>query len=405
MMTKNPINRRQFLRSNLAAAGGVLFAPLLPGLASANMKNDRILVVVELSGGNDGLNTVVPYTNDAYYNHRPNIAIKATDVLKLDDHFGLNPGMLGFERLWNSGELAIIHGCGYDNPSFSHFTSMAYWHTASPNSGDEFGWLGRLADVMAPQPVANMIINIGSRQSLAVNSRVHTPVVFDNPERFQRNGFMQERAVLDSVAAEAAAEEFDNPTRRYLNDVARSARSTSALVRRAWADYETPIDYGIAPIDLPKVAACIAHGLPTPLYHVSFRNNAFDTHVQQPALHRRLLSYACDGIHGFLRDVDRLGFGDRVMVLVYSEFGRRVPENANLGTDHGSANLMFLAGKLIKGGHYGTPPSLTELTDGDNLIHTVDFRQVYGTAIDGWLQQKVSAQVLKGQFPPLPVFV
>ena len=405
MTTKNPINRRQFLRSNLAAAGGVLFAPLLPGLASANMGNDRILVVVELSGGNDGLNTVVPYTNDAYYNHRPNIAIKATDVLKLDDHFGLNPGMLGFERLWNSGELAIIHGCGYDNPSFSHFTSMAYWHTASPNSGDEFGWLGRLADLMAPQPVANMIINIGSMQSLAVNSRVHTPVVFDNPERFQRNGFMQEREVLDSVTAEAAVEEFDNPTRRYLNDVARSARSTSALVRRAWANYQTPIDYGIAPIDLPKVAACIAHGLPTPLYHVSFRNNAFDTHVQQPALHRRLLSYACDGIHGFLRDVDRLGFGDRVMVLVYSEFGRRVPENANLGTDHGSANLMFLAGKEIKGGHYGTPPSLTELTEGDNLIHTVDFRQVYGTAIDGWLQQKAAAQVLKGQFPPLPVFV
>ncbi|MCZ6618036.1 MAG: DUF1501 domain-containing protein [Gammaproteobacteria bacterium] len=408
MTSTKPSNRRQFLRSNLAAAGGLLFAPLFPGPAKAgeNRKTDRILVVVELSGGNDGLNTVVPYTNDAYYNHRPNIAIKAQDVLKLDDRFGLNPGMLGFERLWNTGELAIVHGCGYDKPSFSHFTSMAYWHTASPNSGDEFGWLGRLADIMAPQPMANMIINIGSTQSLAVNSRVHTPVVFDNPERFQRNGFMQQRAVLDAVAPEVSetSAQFENPTRRYLNDVARSARSTSALVRRAWAEYKTPIDYGIGPIDLPKVAACIAHGLPTPLYHVSFRNNAFDTHVQQPALHRRLLSYACDGIHGFLRDVDRLGFGDRVVVLVYSEFGRRVPENANLGTDHGSANVMFLAGKRIKGGHYGTPPSLTELTDGDNLIHTVDFRRVYGTAIDGWLQQNASAQVLKGQFQPLPVF-
>ena len=270
---------------------------------------------------------------------------------------------------------------------------------------DRLLFVGRLADIMAPQPVANMLINIGSRQSLAVNSRVHTPVVFDNPERFQRNGFMQERAVLDSVASEVQSQEFDNPTRRYLNDVARSARVTSAIVRRAWADYETPIDYGIGPIDLPKVAACIAHGLPTPLYHVSFRNNAFDTHVQQPALHRRLLSYACDGIHGFLRDVDRLGFGDRVMVLVYSEFGRRVPENANLGTDHGSANLMFLAGKQIKGGHYGRPSSLTELTDGDNLIHTTDFRQVYATAIDGWLQQNAAAKVLKGQFSPLPVFL
>ncbi len=404
MTTHKSISRRDFLHTNLAVAGGMLFAPLLSGAADANLNNDRILVVVELSGGNDGLNTVVPYTNDAYYNHRPNIAIKASEVLRLDDDFGLNPGMLGFERLWNSGELAIVHGCGYDNPSFSHFTSMAYWHTASPNSGDEFGWLGRLADIMSPEPVANMLINIGSRQSLAVNSRVHTPVVFDNPERFQRNGFIQERAVLDSVS-EATSEEFDNPTRRFLNEVARSARSTSALVRRAWTDYQTPIDYGIAAMDLPKVAACISYGLPTPLYHVSFRNNSFDTHVQQPALHRRLLSYACDGIHGFLRDMDRLGFGDRVVVLVYSEFGRRVPENANLGTDHGSANLMFLAGKQIKGGHYGTPPSLTELTAGDNLIHTVDFRQVYATAIDGWLQANAAAQVLKGQFPPLPVFV
>ena len=409
MTSNKPVNRRQFLRSNLTAAGGMLLAPLLPGLANAKTisENERILVVVELSGGNDGLNTVVPYTNDAYYNHRPNIAIKASDVLKLDDDFGFNPGMLGFERLWNSGELAIVHGCGYDKPSFSHFTSMAYWHTASPNSGAEFGWMGRLADLMAPEAVANMLINIGSRQSLAVNSRIHTPVVFDNPERFQRSGFMQERAILDHVISEAEASpaEFDNPTLGYLNDVARSARSTSALVRRAWANYQTPIDYGIAPMDLPKVAACINHGLPTPLYHVSFRNNSFDTHVQQPALHRRLLSYACDGIHGFLRDVDRLGFGDRVVVLVYSEFGRRVPENANLGTDHGSANLMFLAGKQIKGGHYGTPPSLTELTDGDNLIHTVDFRQVYATAIDGWLKQNTAAQVLKGQFPPLSVFV
>lgn len=406
MKTEKKMSRRRFLEANLAAAGGAVLMPLLPRLTQARDANDRILVVVELSGGNDGLNTVVPYTNDAYYRHRPGIAIQPSDVLKLDDDFGLNPGMLGFERLWKSGDLAIVHGCGYANPSFSHFTSMAYWHMATPNSGDEFGWLGRLADAMAPATADNMLINIGSTQSLAVKSRTHTPIVFDDPQRFQRNGFVQAQRVLDSVAGRPQQNPGGllNPTRRFLNNVARSARSTSALVRRAWADYDTPIDYGIAPLDLPKVAACIASGLPTPIYHVSVRNNAFDTHVQQPALHRRLLSYACDGIHGFIRDIERLGFGDRVTVMVYSEFGRRVPENANLGTDHGSANVMFLAGKGVKGGHYGEPPSLTELTEGDNLIHTLDFRSVYATAIEGWLRQKVGDEVLKGSFATLPVY-
>ena len=172
--------RRKFLQ--LAAAASLLLAPVGRSLGRAATDDDRILVVVELSGGNDGLNTVVPYADDAYYNHRPTISIKPQDLLKCDDHFGFNPGMLGFERLWQSGDLAIIHGCGYENPSFSHFTSMAYWHTAAPNSGDEFGWIGRLADAMDTRP--NSIINIGSTQSLAVKSRFHTPVVFDDPERF-----------------------------------------------------------------------------------------------------------------------------------------------------------------------------------------------------------------------------
>jgi uncharacterized protein (DUF1501 family) len=191
--------------------------------------------------------------------------------------------------------------------------------------------------------------------------------------------------------------------RDYLRDVDRSAQASAALVRRAWQNYQTPVDYGIAPMDLPKVAACIQAGLDTQLYHVSFRNNSFDTHVQQPALHRRLLSYACDGIHGFVRDLQRMGQADRVVVMVYSEFGRRVPENANLGTDHGSANVMFLIGQPVNGGHYGKQPSLTELVNGDNLAHTTDFRQVYATAIQGWLGVD-AGPVLFGDFTPFDVF-
>ena len=396
------LNRRKFL-SNAAIASGAALSPWR--LALGDSKNsgadsDRILVVVELSGGNDGLNSIVPYADDAYYHHRPSIGIKKPDLLRLDDHFGFNPGMLGFERLWQSGDLAIVHGCGYDNPSFSHFTSMANWHTAAPNGGDEYGWMGRLADSMNPRATPNSIIGVGSTQSLAVKSQYQTPVVFDDPSRFQRDGFVQQTDILNSISIADNA----NATRRYLNQVASGALASSSLIRDAWEHYQTPVDYGIAPMDLPKVAACINKGLATRLYHVSFRNNAFDTHVQQPALQRRLLSYACDGIHGFVRDLERLGLSDRVAVMVYSEFGRRVPENANLGTDHGSANVMFFAGSAVNGGHYGEMPSLTDLTPGDNLKLTTDFREVYATAINGWLQQKSANQVLKASFKPLPVF-
>ncbi len=404
-------NRRSLLKGGIATTAALATAPVLRRRAWAVPRRDeegRILVVVELSGGNDGLNTVVPYGDDAYYRQRPNIGIKADELLELDGDFGFNPGMLGFQRLWRSGDLAIIHGCGYEQPSYSHFTSMAYWHTGVPGGGDEFGWLGRLADALDETDAVNgngsagveLLINIASAQSLAVKGRRRTPVVFDDPERFQRRAFHSQQALM------ARIDQADgNPARTYLNEMARSALGASARIRQAWSDYRSPVDYGIAPMDLPKVAACIGAGLPARIYHVAFRNNAFDTHVQQSALHRRLLSYACDGIHGFIRDLERLGQAERVVVLVHSEFGRRVPENTNLGTDHGTANLMFLAGKPVKGGHYGKPPSLTALTDGENLVHTVDFRRVYATAIDGWMQQDAASTVLKGRFETLPALV
>ncbi|MEZ5649862.1 MAG: DUF1501 domain-containing protein [Burkholderiaceae bacterium] len=394
-------SRRRLIRSGVAAtlapwATGVPLARAADEGARESASRDGrppILVVVELSGGNDGLNSVVPFGDDAYYRHRPNIGIREADTLRLDDHYGLNPGMLGFHRLWQESRLAIIHGCGYAQPSYSHFTSMAYWHTAAPNRGDALGWVGRLADSMAGTRRDNMIINIAASQSLAVRSAVHTPVVFQDPRRFARYQWMQA-----PVHAEESAP-TGNPARDYLRAVDLGARASSAQIGDAWNRYQTDVDYGIVPMDLPKVAACIAAGLPTQLYYVSYRNNAFDTHVNQPALHRRLLSYACDGVFGFIRDMRRLGQADRVVVMVFSEFGRRVTENANLGTDHGTANVMFLAGEPVRGGHYGQAPGLTDLAD-DNLRHTVDFRRVYATLIGGWLGAD-SGRVLKGAFEPI----
>ena len=388
------INRRKAIQFG---AGLTSLAVLPKNVLAGETKNDRILVAVELSGGNDGLNSVVPYGDDAYYKHRPTIGIPEQQLLKLDEHFGMNPGMLGLHRLWEDGQVALVHGCGYDQPSYSHFTSMAYWHTGAPHSGSEFGWLGRIADEMSLSYRDNMLINVANRQSLAVKSKFHTPVVFDDPNRFQRHSWMTAGSTSDVEVS------TQNKNHAFLRSVDQSAQASSQLIRQAWDSYKTDVDYGIAPMDLPKVAACIAAGLPTQLYQVSFRNNSFDTHVQQPALHRRLLSYACDGLHGFQRDLERLGVADRVTVLVYSEFGRRVPENANLGTDHGSANNMWVIGKGVKGGHYGVVPSLTNLVDGDNLAHTIDFRQVYATVAQDWLGVNAET-VLSGRFERLPFF-
>ena len=383
-------SRRDLLRAGMygvsVTAGSAFCMPLFGQAAAAVAaqagSEGKILVVLELSGGNDGLNTLVPYGDDAYYKHRPNIGIPREEVRTIDGHFGFSGGMAGFERLYKDGKLAIVHGCGYENPSFSHFTSMAYWHTAAPNSGEQYGWVGRLADAIAPPSSPNFLVNIGARQSLAVRSRRHVPVVFDDPNKFSQEKFYEEREVLNSVADNRAV---DNPSRRFLLDTARSAKDASALVREAWAKYHSPVDYGIVGLDLPKVAALIEAGMPTRLYYTSYRNNAFDTHVFQNDVHKRLLTYASDAVAAFLQDLERIGRADDVVVMIFSEFGRRVPENVNLGTDHGTANLMFAVGKPVKGGQYGKVPSLTELDSGDNLIHTTDFRRVYATMIAGWL--------------------
>lgn len=410
-------SRRSLLKAGATTSTALALTPLsLSSTARAyantsstmtkkrSVTSNPILVVVELSGGNDGLNTVVPHSDPAYYQHRPTIGIPRNALHSLDEQYGFNKGALGLKRLWDTGDLAVIHGCGYDNPSYSHFSSAAYWHTATPNSGNEYGWLGRLADSLQPTPTPNMLMGIGTAQTLAIKSQVHSPVVFDDPLRFQRNMLSEQRQMLAQLQPSAAT----SKTHDFMNDVADSAQQASQLVRQAWSQYQPQVDYGVAPMDLPKVAACIAAGLPTQIYHVAFRNNAFDTHVQQPALHQRLLSYACDGLHGFIRELEAMGEAHRVVVLVHSEFGRRVGENANGGTDHGSANLMFLAGQPVTGGHYGTAPDLTKLRADDNLQHTVDFRQVYATAIDAWLAGSqvtgLSNQVLGSRFTRLPIF-
>ena len=401
MQNRNPIDsrRRDLLRLGAFGSAYGMLAPFLPGMgqARAEAADGKILVVLELSGGNDGLNTVAPYGDDAYFALRPKLGLKPDKLRKLDEMYGMNRGLAGMESLYKEGRLAIVHGVGYPQPSFSHFNSMAYWHTAAPNSGATYGWVGRLADALLPAGSPNAIINIDATQSLAVRSRQHVPVVFDNPAAFSPKGLA---AAMPANVADGA-----NSSRAFLNDVAEGAQMASESVRSAWANYGGGIDYGLAHLDLPKVAALIEARMPTRLYYTSFRNNAFDTHVHQANLHRRLLTYFSDALRAFMLDLERIGRADDVLVLVFSEFGRRAAENTNLGTDHGTANRMFAVGNGVKGGHHGVQPSLIDLDETENLRHSVDFRQVLATVMQGWLGYPTPSDVLNGEFEQLPLLV
>src|SRR5712691_619124 len=250
------LTRRDLLR---AGGGGIgLGVSGLLGYAARGAERSgsaRILVIVELSGANDGLNTVVPYADDAYYLARPKLGIRPDKLRKIDDHFGFQFTMAGFERLYKDGRLAIVHGVGYEQPSFSHFSSMAYWHTGAPNSGEAYGWLGRLADSMDGGGNADYLVNIDSRQSLAVRASKHVPVVFDDPDKFTLASVFEEQAALRKLSARGDGR---NASQAFMAEVARSAQRAETRVREACASYRTPVDYGLVRFGLERVAALIA---------------------------------------------------------------------------------------------------------------------------------------------------
>ena len=386
----------------LSRTSAALTAQALRG-TSAETHPERILVVIELSGGNDGLNTVVPYSDAAYYRARPKLGIAERDVIKTSDGFGFHPSMVGFEHLYKDGMLAVVHGCGYDHPSLSHFSSMGFWHTGVPNGGETRGWIGRLADERYDASTRNVIVDLGTSQSLAVRGSRHSPLVFDDPARFHRDGTDAEKQVLAGLSRPAPT---SNPVLQFLKSTAENATESSDVVRRATADYHTSVDYGQSGGlggNLRRVAALIASGMPTRLYYVTYQGNSFDTHVQQADLHSRLLMYTADAVRGFIEDLKRIGRADQVAVMMFTEFGRRVEENGSLGTDHGTATPMFVIGTGVKGGLYGRHPSLTDLDDG-NMKMTTDFRRVYATVIKEWLGCDAADDILKGRFDPLGMF-
>lgn len=395
------LTRRDLLQAGLAGAVGTALPSLWRGSALAMTEPGPILVVVELAGGNDGLNTIVPYRDDAYYRARPKIALERKSVLRIDDDFGFHPRLVGLRKLWDEERVAIVHGCGDPKPTRSHFSAMARWHTGVPAGAERLGWVGRLADARWPDGRTNTIVNIATQESLAVRSARHAPIVFQDPKSFAREASPGGHSVYLDIAMREDTAEAGTPL-GFMRHIARTAEKSSTRVRAATAGYETPVKYGSNAAslarDLRNVAALLSDDFPARLYYVGM--SGFDTHGGQGATQDLLLTYLGDALEGFMQDVDRLGRSKEVAVLVFTEFGRRVAENRSGGTDHGTATPMWLIGSGVRPGFHGTPPSLVDLDEGD-LRMTTDFRRVYASVLSEWMGIGSPADLLQGDFPPL----
>ena len=385
--------RRQFLSSALGSSAVISLSSTVPGFlleAAAQEQKTRgetILVVLQLSGGNDGLNTVIPYADDVYYSARPQLGIAAENVLKIDDSAGFHPAMKGFADLLEADTLSIIQGVGYPNPNRSHFESMDIWHSCRRKTVQRpDGWLGRYLDSTATNDGSDVpAIHLGGeKQPFALAARnVRTPSI-RSLERFQlKSG--DDKKLRSAINAITTAERSGkNDLLSFVQSSTTSALSASRRIEKVAANYKTNVKYpqtGLAQ-KLRTVAQLIDANLSTRIYYLTL--GGFDTHSQQAAAHSALLEEFSVAVSSFIEDIAAHDHGDRVLLMAFSEFGRRVKENASEGTDHGAAAPMFFAGKNVKSGLIGKQPSLTDLADGDLKFHT-DFRQVYATVLEKWL--------------------
>ena len=392
-------------------------------------KDGTILVVLQMAGGNDGLNTVIPYADDAYHVARPRLRLAADQVLKIDNHIALNPRLAGLKSLYDEGHVAIVQGVGYPNPNRSHFRSTEIWQTASDADRTlSDGWLGRYFDNCCSGADPTVGVAIGEEAPQAFAAKNPTGVTFSRPEQFRfqpserGNGRMSAEEMFFRELNEAGASEEssaavsndggsisaipgktknDLSTLDFLQRTALDAQLSSDKVLAIARKYKSSVPYpqGQLAASLNIIARMIAGGLPTRVYYAS--QGGFDTHAGQINTHERLMGELNEAISAFVADLKQQGNFERVLLMTFSEFGRRVQENANNGTDHGAAAPMFVLGGAVKPGLFGKHPSLTELDHGDLKFNT-DFRSVYGSVLDRWLKAP-SEMVLGRKFPGLSI--
>ncbi len=389
--------RRTFIQQIGAAslvAVGTRPAALFARAAEQAGKPDpdgRILVLVQLAGGNDGLNTIVPFDNDEYRRERPSLALGNGAVLRLNDELGLHPAMGGFKEMHEDGALAVVQGVGYPNPNRSHFRSMDIWHTARPKVEDKRdGWLGRSFDANAGQAegkVPAIALGTGRLPLALVSTRVTIPTIQSLKDyQLQMGGghagnLRQRRQLMRELANQPATGEAELD---FLRRTSVTALDTAARLKKVAGGYQSIGNYpqnGLGQ-QLKTVAQLIQADLGTRVYFVTL--GGFDTHADQLGAHTALVTELSTALRAFYTDLKGHGLSQRVLTATFSEFGRRVKENGSLGTDHGVAGPMFLIGDAVKGGIHGAHPSLTDLDQGD-LKHHTDFRRVYATLLEKWL--------------------
>ena len=369
--------------------------------------SNRALVIVQMAGGNDGLNTIVPANDDRYYEARPSVNVLPDDVLALDREVGLNPAMLSFKTLWDEGALGAIEGVGYPGPSYSHFQSMDIWQTADPEKSGGFeGWAGKyLAGIVGQRGdgVQSLAVGKALPRALFTHEAAVPMVNTIGAYQFQphagavANQDERTRALLGLYSMGTGTRPFGE----HLVTTLRAANSSSAAIQGAHGQYRSSVEYPATRLgrDMRVVAEALTGDLGLQVAHV--RIGGFDTHASQLPDHGDLLQDVADSMLAFYRDMQAHGKDQDVVMMTWSEFGRRVTENGSGGTDHGSAGPMFVVGTPVAGGLYGERPSLTNL-DKKNFKYTTDFRQVYATLVQDWLGAPAE-EVLGGRFERLPL--
>jgi uncharacterized protein (DUF1501 family) len=382
-----------------------LFAKALAQAPLAGLPggSDRVLILVNLQGGNDGLNTVVPFANQRYYQLRPNLAISPNAVLRLDDQLGFNPNMKSFKAMYDKGQVAVVQGVGYPNPDLSHFRSTEIWQTASPERYLHSGWVGRYLD-QAGLPANNLFNGVALSQLVpeALSSQnVDVPAIAsmgtygltidkNDNTRNAYSSLMRDRTVP-----------FKSPYLARVMEIEDHAQRGSEELPKLIAGYKAQATYPATPIarSLALAAQIVGSNLGTRVIYV--QHGSFDTHVSQPATHDRLIEQFSDAVAAFYADLAAHGNDKRVLTMTFSEFGRRAAENGSRGTDHGEASPLFLIGGGVKGGIYGDNPVIGQEQYG-NVKYSIDFRNVYATILERWLNRP-SVPILSGSFATLPV--
>jgi len=436
LQTRREFLRRTILTSALSWTVPTFLANTFSALQADAMdratqittgKDSTILVVLQMAGGNDGINTVIPYGSDDYYKARPRIGVKADQVLKINDFVGLNPGLKGFKELYDQGSLAIVQGVGYPNPNRSHFRSTEIWQTASDSEKfEKYGWIGRYFDNACSGCDPTVGVNIGRQMPQSFAAKVPKGVSVDNPQNYRfinsengPEGQMMEQSFREmngqsieensggSISAITGPSQLKTQRKGsvmdFLERTALDAQVSSDEIRAISAKVENKATYPGSQLgnSLKLVAKLIGGGLPTRIFYVS--QGGYDTHTNQVNTHQRLLQDLGDSVKAFTDDLKAQGNMPRVMVMTFSEFGRRVADNANSGTDHGAAAPMFVIGNHVKAGLLGQYPSLapSDLYQGD-IKYTVDFRSVYASVLENWLKTR-SEPILGRKYQPLPL--